>query len=123
MGGLAYLFSQQLLGFYITDSAEAVAFGQLRMLWICAPYFICGLMDVVTGALRGLGKSLLPMMVSILGVCVLRIFWIYTVFQIPQYHTPDCLYASYIISWTVTFLCQFLLFQIAMHKLRKQAAE
>ena len=123
MGGLAYLFSQQLLGFYITDSAEAVAFGQLRMLWICVPYFICGLMDVVTGALRGLGKSLLPMLVSILGVCVLRIFWIYTVFQIPQYHTPDCLYASYIISWTVTFLCQFLLFQIAMHKLRKQAVE
>ena len=120
MGGLAFLFSRQLLGFYITDSAEAVAFGQLRMLWICAPYFVCGLMDVVTGALRGLGKSLLPMLVSILGVCVLRIFWIYTVFQLPQYHTPDCLYASYLISWTVTFLCQFLLFQIALHRLRKQ---
>lgn len=123
MGGLAFLFSEQLLGFYITDSAEAIAFGQLRMLWICAPYFVCGLMDVVTGALRGLGKSLLPMLVSILGVCVLRIFWIYTVFQIPQYHTPDCLYASYIISWTVTFICQFVLFQLAIHKLHKQAQE
>lgn len=121
MGGLAYLFAQQLLGFYITDSVEAIAYGELRMLWICVPYFLCGLMDVVTGALRGLGKSLLPMLVSILGVCVLRILWIYTVFQIPQYHTPECLYASYILSWAVTFICQWILFQIALHRLHKAA--
>ena len=117
IGGLAFLFAQQLLAFYITDSAEAIAYGQLRMFWICLPYFTCGIMDVMTGALRGLGKSLVPMLVSILGVCVLRIFWIYTVFQIPQYHTPDCLYASYIISWVVTGLVQYILFKVSLSKL------
>ena len=120
LGVSAYVFGPQLLSIYITDSAAAIAAGHRRLLWIAFPYFVCGLMDVCTGALRGLGKSLVPMLVSVLGVCVLRIFWVCTVFQIPRFHTPDCLFASYIISWAVTFAVQLVLFETSVRRLEKQ---
>ena len=108
LGFIAYSFGPTLLSIYITDSQEAISYGMIRMSYICLPYFLCGLMDVTTGALRGLGASFVPMLISILGVCGLRIAWIYTIFQIPQYHTPECLYFSYAISWTITFLAQLI---------------
>ena len=82
----------------------------MRLSYICLLYFLCGMMDVSTGALRGLGASFVPMLISVLGVCGIRIGWIYTIFQIPQFHTPQCLYLSYPISWTITFLCQMAAF-------------
>ncbi len=107
-GGLMYLFAGQLLPIYITDSQEAIGYGMLRMRYVCLFYFALGLMDVTTGVLRGLGSSLVPMLISIMGVCVLRIGWIATIFQVPQYHTPECLFLSYPVSWTVTFICQII---------------
>ena len=68
-------------------------------------------MDVSTGALRGMGASLEPMIISILGICVLRVGWISTIFQIPAFHTPQCLYLSYPISWMLTFVAQLLAFR------------
>lgn len=115
-GGLAYTFGEQLLSIYITDSPEAVSYGILRLSCICLPYFICGLMDVSTGALRGLGASFIPMLISVLGVCGIRIGWIYTIFQIPQFHTPQCLYLSYPISWAITFLCQMIAFFVVYRR-------
>ncbi len=109
-GSLVYLFGEQLLSIYITDSAQAISYGMIRLGFICLPYFLCGLMDVSTGALRGLGASVVPMIISILGVCGIRILWIATIFQIPQYHTPECLYFSYTISWSVTFVVQLVAF-------------
>ena len=106
LGTLVWSFGPKLLSIYITDSPEAIAFGMTRLGYICLPYFLCGLMDVSTGALRGLGSSFTPMLISVLGVCGFRIGWITTVFQIPQYHTPQCLYFSYTLSWSITFLCQ-----------------
>ena len=73
-------------------------------------------MDVSTGALRGLGASLTPMLISVMGVCGIRIAWIYTVFQMPQFHTPECLYLSYLISWTATFIFQTVAFIIIYKK-------
>ena len=93
-GGLVFLFGEKLLSIYITDSAEAIGYGLVRMSYLCIPYFICGMMDVSTGALRGMGASFEPMLISVLGVCGIRIGWIYTIFQIPQFHTPQCLYLS-----------------------------
>ena len=110
MGVLVYSFGEALLSIYITDSAEAISYGLLRMGIVCIPYFICGLMDVSTGALRGMGASVAPMVISVLGVCGIRIGWILTVFQIPQFHTPQCLYLSYPITWGVTFLIQMVAF-------------
>ena len=115
-GITAYSFGRQLLSIYITDSAEAIEYGIIRMSYIALPYFLCGLMDVSTGMLRGLGSSVPPMIISVLGVCGLRIGWIYSIFQIPEYHTPQCLYFSYIISWTATFIIQMIAFFIVYKK-------
>ena len=73
-------------------------------------------MDVSTGSLRGLGASFTPMLLSILGVCGLRIVWIYTVFQLPHFHTPEWLYISYPLSWFGTFLMQTTAFIIIYKK-------
>ena len=116
LGSLGYTFGRQLLSLYITDSPEAISYGMIRLSFICLPYFLCGLMDVSTGALRGMGASFVPMLISVLGVCGIRIGWIYTVFQIPRFHTPQCLYFSYTISWTVTFLCQMAAFVVVYKK-------
>ena len=116
MGLAAYLAAPWLLRIYITDSAQAVADGILRMSLVCIPYFICGMMDATTGSLRGLGVSVLPMIISVLGVCVMRIGWIYTIFRIPQFHTPQGLLISYPISWAVTFRAQFTAFMIVLRK-------
>ena len=110
VGIIGYSLGEQLLSIYITDSPEAIAYGMIRLSYICLPYFLCGLMDVSTGALRGMGASIAPMVISVLGVCGLRVAWIYTVFQIPQFHTPQCLYLSYIVSWSATFLIQIIAF-------------
>ena len=121
LGTIVYSLGPTLLSVYITDSQDAIGYGMLRLSLICIPYFLCGLMDVSTGALRGLGASFVPMVISVLGVCGIRIGWIYTIFQIPQFHTPQCLYISYPISWTVTFLCQMAAFFIVYRKHTKEA--
>lgn len=117
-GGI-YLASPKLLSIYITDSPEAIALGVRRMAFVAIPYFIYGLQDVTTGLLRGLGASLTPMLISVAGICGLRILWISTIFQMPRFHTPDWLFVSYPISWLVTFVAQFVLFAVLY---RKQAA-
>ena len=116
LGSLACAFGPSLLSLYITDSAEAISYGMLRLTIICLTYFICGLMEVSTGALRGLGASFIPMLISVLGVCGIRIGWLYTVFQIPRFHTPQWLFISYPISWTITFLFQMVAFVVVYRK-------
>ena len=110
LGTLVYVCGPTLLSMYITDSQEAIGYGMLRLGYVALPYFLCGLMDVSTGALRGLGESFIPMLISVLGVCGIRIGWIYTIFQIPKFHTPGSLYISYPISWAITFLFQMIAF-------------
>lgn len=119
-GSAVWYFGEELLGIYITDSKEAIAYGLNRFNYIALPYFVCGLMDVSTGALRGLGASVTPMLISIMGVCGIRIVWTYTIFQIPQFHTPECLYISYLISWLFTFIFQTMSF-IIIYKKRVRA--
>ena len=118
LGFAAWAFGRQLLSIYITDSPQAIEYGILRLGYICLPYFLCGLMDVSTGALRGLGASVVPMIISILGICGLRIFWIYTIFQ--TYHTPQCLFFSYTVSWFITYLFQMVSFALVARKLPKE---
>ena len=118
-GLLLWSFGPSLLSIYITDSAEAISYGMIRMTYLAIPYFLCGLMDVSTGALRGMGASFVPMVVSVLGVCGIRIGWIMTIFQMEQFHTPQCLYFSYTVSWLVTFLFQLAAF---FHVYRKHTS-
>lgn len=120
LGGLSYLFGEQLLSIYITDSPQAIQYGLTRLSFIAVPYFLCALMDVSTGTLRGMGASLTPMLISILGVCGLRVVWVHTVFQIPAYHTPESLYISYPVSWVITFLFMLISY-IIIYKKRVRA--
>ena len=115
-GFSVWTLGEKLLGIYITDSKEAIQYGLTRFNYIALPYFVCGLMDVSTGSLRGLGASFTPMLLSIMGVCGIRIMWIYTVFQIPRFHTPEWLYFSYLISWLGTFIFQTIAFIIIYKK-------
>ena len=115
LGALSYLFGPQLLSIYASadDKDVVIKYGMIRMSIIMLTYFTCGTMDTCVGSIRGLGYSILPMIVSLLGACGLRILWIYTVFV--QKPTLQCLYASYPISWTVTTLahliCIFFIFR------------
>ena len=102
LGGLFLLFGRQLLSIYNEDPG-VIGFGLMRMQIILPTYFLCGMMDVMVGQMRGIGYSLMPMLVSLTGACLLRIVWIMTVFAQPQWHSLTVLYASYPISWGVTF--------------------
>ena len=120
-GGLVWAFGRPLLSIYITDSEAAIGYGVLRLTYICLPYFLAGIMDVASGSIRGLGISLQPMIVTILGVCVFRVVWIYTIFQHPAFHTLDCIYISYPISWTITSIAHIITFLLVMRKKRGTA--
>ena len=116
------LFAEPLLSLY-TDSPAVVEAGTVRLGIICATYFLCGMMDVMVGALRGLGYSIAPMIVSLLGACAFRLLWIATVFQIDRFHTIETVYTSYPISWTLTFLAHVVTFLIVRHRLKKRWGE
>lgn len=119
MGNAAYLFSGTLLKLYSTDP-QVIAYGVLRLSIIGSSYFLCGMMDVMVGSLRGMGCSIMPMLVSLSGACVFRIVWIYTIFQ--QIQNLQCLYWSYPISWGLTFFVHLICFLFVYCKmLRKNA--
>lgn len=112
-GGIGYLFAGDLLGIYNKDSA-VIATGITRMSYICLTYFLCGIMDVMVGSLRGMGYSVMPMLVSIAGVCGIRITWIYTIFAAN--HTLEALYVSYPISWTITAAIHLVCYVVVRRK-------
>ena len=109
LGGLATLFSSQLLGIYSTDP-EVIQYGINRLFIVCLPYFLDGLMDVACGSIRGLGYSVAPTVVTLLGACAFRIVWIFTVFRLS--HTLFTLYLSYPISWAITFAAHLACFTV-----------
>lgn len=119
MGGGAYLAGRQLLGLYTTD-AQVIEYGLRRMLITMVPYFTIVLMNVTVGVLRGLGSSILPMVMSIGGTCGLRILWIYTL--LPMNPTWEMLFLSYPISWLVTgafqYICYLAIKKRTLGKLR-----
>ena len=104
-GNLAIYFGDTLLGFYSSDP-EVIAFGLRRLTIMCRVYFLCGLMDVTVGGLRGLGAAMSPMIISLTGACGLRVLWIFTVFQ--WHRSLETLYISYPITWTITWLAQLI---------------
>lgn len=125
LGVIAKIFSTQLLGIY-TSKPEEIFYGTVRMNVICLTYFTCGMMDVMVGLLRGIGRSLIPTIDSILCVCGFRILWIFTYFaayKATGADPKDCLtilYISYPISWAMAFLvhlgCFIVFYKIARKK-------
>lgn len=114
LGNMAYLFSGTLLKLYSTDP-EVIKFGVLRLGIIGTGYFLCGMMDTMVGMLRGMGYSIMPMLVSLTGACLFRVVWIYTIFQ--RIHTLECLYYSYPISWALTFAVHLVCFAVVYRRL------
>jgi len=109
LGVLSCIFGRQLLALYSTDPAVIEA-GMERVYIVNGPYFLCGMMEVMTGVLRGVGYSILPMAVSILGACVFRIVWVVTVFAAVP--TMQCLMISYPVSWLLTFVVLVFFFRL-----------
>ena len=120
LGAAVCLLREPLMGLY-SSNAEDIAAGMNRLIVICLSYFLCGLMEVTTGAIRGMGNSTVPMIITLIGACGMRIAWIYTVFR--SWHTAFILYISYPISWTITFAA-LLMFAIHYRKrLERQDSE
>ena len=117
-GILIYSFGEELLGIYAPGNPEAISYGLIRMRFILLPYLICGIMEVFVGTIRGIGSSVTPMITSILGVCGIRIMWIFTVFN---YHkTLETLFISYPISWAATSLALLVSYFIIRKKYFKK---
>ena len=108
LGCLAYGCGHFLAGIYAPGEEDVIAQAVIRLKYIALPYFICGVMDVMVGILRGLGYSILPMVVSLAGVCGLRLVWVAVLF--PIYRSPETLYLSYPVSWLITGLFHIIFF-------------
>ena len=103
----AYLFGSQILKIYTTD-AEVIQCGLEILSITTVPYFLCGIMDLIPGALRGMGHSAVPMILSVIGTVGTRIIWIYLIF--PQHRSLYFLFISYPGSWIATILLQAVCF-------------
>lgn len=118
LGVLVNLFGRQLLSIYINDSEQAIQYGLIRFSVMSATYFLCGVMEVLTGVIRGMSASVPPLIISVVGSCILRVVWVYTVFAVVR--TPECLIASYPISWTVTISALVVAFIVIYKKKKKE---
>ena len=119
LGGGAYLAGEGLLHFYSTDET-VVAAGLARMKVICTSYFLCGIMDLFPGALRGMGCSAVPMILSVIGTVGTRIVWIFGIF--PQHRSLYVLFISYPGSWIITIIMQVICYLIVRKKVHSRAA-
>ncbi len=118
LGNLMYLAAEPLLSLYNSNPAVIEA-GVYRMMFATCFYFFFGMMDGMVAVLRGLGRSVVPMIVALLGVCGFRILWISTMFQNPAYHVIETVYIAYPLSWAVTFIAHTISFLIIRRKLKK----
>ena len=119
-GLLAYRFGQPLLSFY-DDDAAVIAMGLVRLGLVGATYGLDAIMDIFAGIIRGLGRSVLPMVVTLIGACGFRVLWVYTVFAV--YHELRVLYLSYPISWILTSLVHLVCYFIVKRQALRAAGE
>ena len=119
LGNALTFLGNELLWIY-SDTIEVVEAGIVRFAFVASPYFLCGMMEVLTAGMRGIGYSVLPMAVSLIGACVFRLVWLATVFNIPQYHVIETVYISYPISWILTAGVHCICFVLTMRKLMKK---
>lgn len=117
LGCGSYVFGHQILRIY-TEDAEVIACGMEILSYTTVTYFFCGLMDLFPGALRGMGHSAVPMLLSIIGTVGTRVVWIFGVF--PHHRSLAALFLSYPVSWIVTILLQVVCFYFVRKKVHKQ---
>ncbi|MBO5137610.1 MAG: polysaccharide biosynthesis C-terminal domain-containing protein [Spirochaetaceae bacterium] len=115
LGFAIAFFGYSLLGIY-TSSLDVIAVG-IKRLWIIGiTYALCGMMDVCANALRGMGKSMQPMIITLLGACGIRLLWLATIFRIPKFHSPEIIYISYPVSWGITLGALLIAFIVVAKK-------
>ena len=113
LGGGSYLFGAELMHIY-TKSTKVIECGVDIMLYTTVTYFLCGIMDLLPGALRGMGHSTVPMILSVIGTVGTRIVWIYAIF--PYHRSLDFLFISYPVSWFLTIVMQVICFYFVRKK-------
>ena len=125
MSALLLMLERPLLSLYgivpgEEGSLERLAYeaALIRFRWLSAPYFLCGVMEVGTGVLRGLGKSLTSTIISLIGACLLRVVWLLTIF--PQSQTLETIFVSYPITWIVTNIVAFSVINVLLRKLLRE---
>lgn len=118
LGNGVVFLGRGLLSLY-TGSEMVVEAGLKRMAVVCRTYVLCGMMEVVVGSLRGLGHSVLPMIVSLIGACGLRLLWIFTFFRLEAFHTTTSLYLTYPVSWILTVTAHLICFAVIRRKMEK----
>jgi putative MATE family efflux protein len=116
LGLIAIIFGKLFLSIY-TSNPEAINYGLVRLQIIAATYFLCGIMDVSVGELRGFGYSIMPMIVSLVGACGLRILWIMTIYKLQP--SLFMLYISYPISWLITASTHLLCYAVILPKQKR----
>lgn len=117
LGGATLLFGRSLLGIYTSDP-EVIELGMLRMNVMMVAYFTCGTMNVYPGLTRGMGYSVLPMLCTLIGACLMRIVWLATIFT--WYPTMIMLFACYPVTWALAGLGQVGSFFYARRQIRKR---
>ena len=117
-GGFFLIFGRKLLGLYNPD-AEVINYGMERLVIMMSTYCLCGIMDAISGSLRGLGHSVKPTFTTIIGACGLRIFWVIAVF--PHFRTLQSLTISYPVSWIVTGGVNGLILFLICRRMLRQA--
>lgn len=120
LGALCLLFADPLLHIFVRDP-QAVGFGHERLQYTCIFYFVCGLMEVGSGALRGINRSMISTVESLVGSCLFRIVWIMTVFAADP--TIPTLFVSYPISWILTAASHYAVFFLCFRKIKRTMSE
>ena len=120
LGAIGILFPEEIIGIFTTES-DVIEIGKHRLYIMMASYFLCSLMDVSGCQIRGMGKSLEPMIITLLGTCGLRILWLYTGF--PLRKELWNLYISYPISWGITFIAFLICFFVYEKRIKKSRSE
>ena len=118
LGGALFLFGRELLSLFSNDEAVIEA-GLQRTRIMCFSYAVSAFMDCTIAACRGIGKSFAPTVIVIMGSCVFRIIWIYTIFA--YFHTIQSLYILYVFSWGITAIAENIyFFHVYRHTLRSE---
>ena len=120
MSSVGFLFGEHILKLYISDSVEVLAAASTRFNMLIVPYFLCGIMEIMSGTLRGMGRSVSAAVISLIFACGFRVVWIYTVFKVIA--TPQCIYVTYPISWIMTAAVGAIFVILAVKKEKRMQA-
>lgn len=118
-GGIMCIVPEFIISIY-SDAPDVIAVGAQRMVYICGTYFLCGLMDVLVAGSRGMGTSILPMIISITGICGIRMIMVFMYAPYKEINDLVILYISYPVSWAVTAALHFVSFLILKRKKEKE---